>query len=92
MALPEEEPIPEIVLWFQEKGLDVEVHQDPPAQPEQQSVSRELRDAPIFTYWCSIGGARWFGGGWTHNEAIRSARRRWRVEQDGESPGLRTLP
>jgi hypothetical protein len=92
VALPEEEPLAEIVLWFREKGLDVEVHRDPPARPEQQSGSRERRVAPNFTFWCSIGDAQWFGGGWTHDEAIRSARRRWRVEQDGESPGLRTLP
>lgn len=92
MALPEEDPIEEIAFWFQEKGLDVEVHRDPPARPERRSVSRELRDAPNFTYWCSIGSARWFGGGRTHDEAIRSARRRWRAEQDGERPGLRTLP
>lgn len=95
--LPEAEPISTIIGFFGELGYDVEVHAEPPARPDPRTVSRELRDVPSFSHWCGLnrGGqtvARWYGGGWSEEEAIRSARRRWRIEQEGAEPGPRQLP
>ena len=96
MELPEDAPVPDIVAWFAERGLALELHQDAPPRPDPKTVPRSLRNRPEFSHWCGIGGgqqrARWYGGGWSADEAIRSARKRWRVEQEGNAPTERRLP
>jgi len=96
VTLPEDEPIADIVAWFTEQGFELELHQDPPTRPDPRTVSRALRHPPDFSHWCGVGAgqqqARWYGGGWSEDEAIRSARARWRVEQQGHEPTERRLP
>ena len=92
MPLPEQDPIEDIVAWFAGQGFDLELHQDAPNRPDPRTVSRRGRNAPESSHWCGVGGNRRFGGGSSDDDAIRSARGRWRIEQEGSAPGPRRLP
>ncbi len=92
MPLPEQEPIEDIVAWFAGQGFDLELHQDAPDRPEARTVSRTVRDASEFSHWCGVGRSGWYGGGASDDNAIRSARSRWRIEQEGSEPSPRRRP
>lgn len=93
VALPEDEPVAQIKKWFADLGFDLVTHTEPPVRPDPQTVSMAERSAPEFSHWCALRpGPRWYGGGWSEEEAIRSARKRWRVEQEGVETRRRKLP
>jgi hypothetical protein len=97
MSLPEDGPLPSIEEFFANLGFRIVVHQQPPPDPSAEewrrmsSVERRARRAFHPAYWADLENlvtssrVRWYGGGDTEEAALRSARARWRVEQDGAS-------
>jgi hypothetical protein len=94
VALLEQRSLAEIAEFFESHQLRVIVHTDAwvPSADERRrlpsSLRRELRkDRP--THWAALTKpdgelvARWYGSGMGEEAAIRSAARRWRVEQIG---------
>jgi hypothetical protein len=93
VALPENDPLPDIEAFFAQNHFQVELHDEPPPEPtpdEWRSKSRSERQArkafrPL--YWADLKRVetgklvRWYGGGDSPEAALRSARSRWRVEQ-----------
>jgi hypothetical protein len=97
VVLPEDVPIAEIVEWFSGRGYEMTVHEDaPPAPEDRRRLPRELRGGPEFAYWCDLQSSQltqwWYGGGDSEHAAIRSARKRWRTEQEGNEVTPRQLP
>jgi hypothetical protein len=69
------------------RGLAL-VELSPVPRPEEwRRLSREerrARRADRSTHWADLGDRwRWYGSGTSHEDAIRSAARRWRVEPIG---------
>lgn len=98
VSMPEDGPLAEIESFFAEHGLTLSVHQEPlpPLTADQaRGLSREVRvahaEAERWSHWVDLCSASSpdrpfhprYGGGSSADEAIRSARRRWRIEQDG---------
>ena len=94
--LIEELPIDVIEEFFAERGLLIFSHQVSPRRPDASSwrrlpreIRRRLTSEPTPTDWVdlrAVGGEtvhRWYGSGSSPNEALRSAARRYRVEQLG---------
>ena len=90
-ALLEDRAVEDILRYFAEQGLLVTVHTRPPDTPTPD----RLRQAPrpvrqrmlsdTATHWAALGSVSdHYGSGSSVEEAIRSAARRYRVEQ---SPG-----
>ena len=87
-VLLEHLPLDEIVAYFAAQGLQPRLHAEAPPKPtrqERRKLLRELRDGPPpYAHWVALGSvARWYGGGDTEEDALRSAARRWRIEQIG---------
>ena len=91
--LLEDRPIAAIEEYFEAKGLALRVHASPPTTPsddEMRRMSRELRRAietDTSTHWADLGPLRHYGSGHSPDEAIRSAARRYRIEQAPEDVG-----
>jgi hypothetical protein len=93
MALPEDDPLPDIEEFFAGHHFRLVVHDEPPPEPtagELRAMStseRQARKRFRPRYWLDLQRVetgslvRWYGGGDTEEAAIRSARSRWRVEQ-----------
>lgn len=85
--LLEDMPIAAIEKYFEAKGLRLHVHISPPDTPSQDEIRRmpgELMRAigtDNSTHWADLGPLRRYGSGDSRNEAIRSAARRYRIEQ-----------
>ncbi len=87
--LPEDCPPEEIVGWFRDHGWKLAFHMDPPPLEDPRRLPRAARKAARFTHWADLVSlttgevvARWYGGGMNEEESVRSARRRWRTEQE----------
>lgn len=92
--LLEHRPLDSILAYFEARDLTLRVHTSPPARPskeEARRLSREVRralDTDASTHWVDLGSvAPHYGRGRTAEEAIRSAARRYRVEQAPEDAG-----
>jgi hypothetical protein len=95
VALLEHESLDEIAAFFATMDLHVVIHSDAPVYtPEKlrrlpSKVRRELRKKDQPTHWAALAKpdgrivARWYGSGTGDEDAIRSAARRWRIEQIG---------
>lgn len=93
VALPEDAPLTEITAFFADHGFEVVVHHDPPPEPSAEALRRmssperrSKRDYAVCAGLRSTSGSvlvRWYGGGDSEEAAVRSARARWRVEQEG---------
>lgn len=102
--LPEDDSLDAIHEFFAELGFSLVVHRNSPPEPseaEWRAMSREIRNARkalSVTHWADLRSltsesvAPWYGGGNDEGEAIRSARRRWRIEEEGAPQGPRHLP
>lgn len=89
--LLEHRPIASILAYFETKGLPLTVHTSPPEQPPTEKLRRLPRpvrraiETDASTHWVALGSvARHYGSGRSEEEAIRSAARRYRVEQAPE--------
>ena len=93
MALPEDEPLRVIEAFFAERNFRTVVHEEPPPQPtpdQLRAMPRLVRKSQKRfrpRYWADLERietgtlVRWYGGGDSPEDAVRSARSRWRVEQ-----------
>ena len=93
VALPEHGPLPAIEGFFAERNIRTVVHEEPPPEPtpdrlrERPRSERESRRRFRPRYWADLERidtgklVRWYGGGDSPEDAVRSARSRWRVEQ-----------
>src|SRR4051794_27621571 len=94
VVLPEDDPAPAIEAFFAENHFQLVVHEEPPPEPtpeEWRSMSsseQQARKSFRPRYWADLKRVetdnlvRWYGGGDSPADAIRSARSRWRTEQD----------
>lgn len=105
MAQSEGPPLAEIERFFLDRDFDIVVHQEPPPNPTDEqwrsmsSIERKARRHLSYSHWAdlrqrvTLRPVRWYGGGMSDEEAVRSAYARWCVEQEGGSPpGERSLP
>ena len=95
VALLEHQSLDEIVAYFETMDLHISIRSDAPVYtPEEMLclsnvVRRQLRKKDQPTCWAALAArdgrivARWCGSGMTDEDAIRSAAKRWRVEQIG---------
>jgi hypothetical protein len=95
VTLLEQRSLDEIAAFFSSMDLRIVIHADAPTYtPEElrelpSEVRRELRRKDQPTHWAALAKpdgrivARWYGSGMGDDDAIRSAARRWRVEQMG---------
>jgi hypothetical protein len=93
VALPEDDPLPDIEAFFADNDFRLVVHEEPPPEPSpderRRMSSSEQQSRRNFRppYWADLKRVetgelvRWYGGGDSPASAIRSARSRWRVEQ-----------
>lgn len=93
MGLPEDDPLPDIEAFFASRKFRVVVHEEPPPEPtpdewrRMSSASRRARRDFGAPYWADLQRietsklVRWYGAGETPEAAIRSARKRYRVEE-----------
>ena len=95
--MPEHESADDITRWFQDNGFTVSVHQDQPPSPEPGTLSRGLLSKwpDESTHWCELRSdeitVRWYGSGASADDALRSARRRYRIEEETSPPGSQRL-
>ncbi len=86
----EDWPVAAIEAYFEKHGLALRVHTSPPkprSSDELRRLPREVRRAiktDTSTHWVALGRMRHYGRGRSPDEAIRSAARRYRVEQAPE--------
>ncbi len=92
--LLENQPLASILAYFEERGLALTVHTSPPLPPSPEEMRRLPRvvrraiEEDESTHWADLGAlARHYGRGGTEEEAIRSAARRYRIEQAPEDAG-----
>lgn len=92
--LLEDRPISAIKAYFAAKGVPLTVHTSPPEQPTDdvmRRLPRRVRRALATsdaTHWAALGQvSRHYGRGRSEEDAIRSAARRYRVEQAPEDAG-----
>jgi len=106
--LLEQRSLEEINQFFGVMDIDIVVHGEAPTRTPDEirrlpsSIRRTLRSRDQPTHWAALtkpdgrSVARWYGSGHDEESAIRSAARRWRVEQIGSeaenNPPLRGLP
>jgi hypothetical protein len=95
VTLLEQRSLEEIASFFVAMHLRIVIHTYAPSYtPEElrrlpSEVRRELRRKDRPTHWAALAKpdgrivARWYGSGDGDDDAIRSAARRWRVEQIG---------
>lgn len=90
----EDRPVAAIEAYFERHGLALRVHTSPPKPPSRGEerrlpclVGRSI-EIDTSTHWAALGRLRHYGKGHSPDEAIRSAARRYRVEQAPE--GLAT--
>jgi hypothetical protein len=93
MALPEDDPLPDIEAFFAHNQFQLVLHEEPPPEPTPDEVRRmsssvrQARKSFRPAYWADLKQVetgelvRWYGGGDSPAGAMRSARSRWRVEQ-----------
>ena len=98
MNLPYDGSLLSIQDFFAAQGFRVVVHRQSPPEPTPDEVRRvstvERRARRRFkpAYWADLeqlvaaSRVRWYGGGDNEEGAVRSARKRWRVEQEGSHP------
>ncbi|HAS12094.1 MAG TPA: hypothetical protein DCS55_16495 [Acidimicrobiaceae bacterium] len=95
--MPEHESADNIIQWFQDHGFTVSVHQDQPPRPEPDTLSTRLSSMwpEESTHWCELRSdeivLRWYGSGASADDALRSARRRYRTEEESSPPGSQRL-
>lgn len=88
--LLEDGPIAAIEGYFEEKRLALRVHTSPPKTPSDEETRRMPRavrralETDTSTHWVDLGPLRRYGSGHSREEAIRSAARRYRIEQAPE--------
>jgi hypothetical protein len=89
MALPEDGPLDEITTFFRDLGFSLESHNERPPYVDPRTVPRIARSAPTYTHWVALVSLatgetahRWWGGGMSEEAAIRSARARWRYQEE----------
>ena len=87
-GLLEERSITSILAYFDARGLPLVVHSSTPEQPTDEAWRRLPRtvrraiESDTSTHWVDLGDvARHYGRGTSEEEAIRSAARRYRIEQ-----------
>ncbi len=92
--LLEDRPIAAIQAYFEAKGLPLTVHMSPPdrsSDDEMRRLPRSVRRAvetDTSTHWVALGPmARHYGSGCSEEEAIRSAAKRYRIEEAPEGAG-----
>lgn len=89
----EDRPVAAIEAYFEKHDLALRVHTSPPKPPssgEKRRLPRLVRRAietDTSTHWAELGGVRHYGKGHSPDEAIRSAARRYRIEQAPEDLG-----
>jgi len=87
--LPEDASAEEVVGWFRGHGWELTLHTEQPPIDDGSRLPRAVRKSPNFTHWADLVSARtgnvvarWYGGGLNEAEAVKSALRRWRTEQE----------
>ncbi len=91
MALIEQGSLAEILQFFDQRGMPLEVTTTPPSFSEAEllrmssDARRSLRTHQP-THWASLGGIEFYGSGDSEDAAIRSAAKRFRIEQIGTDP------
>ena len=87
--LPEDSSPEEIVSWFRDQGWELTLHIEALPLEDVPRLPRAIRKVPRFSHWADLVSvetgnvvARWYGGGMNEAEAVKSARRRWRTEQE----------
>lgn len=92
--LLEDRPLSEILAYFEARDLTLTVHTSPPEPPSGERIRRLPRavrralDTDQSTHWVDLGSvAHHYGRGLTEEDAIRSAARRYRIEQAPEDDG-----
>jgi hypothetical protein len=93
VALPEDDPLPDIEAFFAQNHFLLVLHEEPPPEPtpdqwrRMSSAERQARKTVQAPYWVDLKRVetgelvRWYGGGDSPEGATRSARSRWGVEQ-----------
>lgn len=99
MTLAEESPPEEIAGWFRDQGWRLALHTDSPPRGDADHVPRALRVLPRFSHWVDLvsieTGAvvtRWYGGGMSEAQAVRSAGRRWLSEHEESARQYHSSP
>ena len=95
MAKPlEDRPIADILDYFAGKGLPLTVHSSPPdplSADRLRTLPRSVRraiESDESSHWADLGTiAHHYGAGRSEDDAIRSAARRYRIEQAPEDAG-----
>lgn len=95
-ALLENRSPEEIASYFAAEGLVLYVHANAPIASSRSEIRHAVSDSPGVlttkqraTHWADLTKAngevvaRWYGSGFAHDDALRSAAQRWRVEQVG---------
>ncbi|MCU1492798.1 MAG: hypothetical protein JWO62_562 [Acidimicrobiaceae bacterium] len=89
MVLPEDGPLDEITAFFREVGFSLSAHGEPPPKIDPRTLPRIARRPPPYTHWVALVSLatgetahRWWGGGMSEEAAIRSARARWRYQEE----------
>ncbi len=82
----EDRPIAAIKAYFESRGLPLTVHTSKPERPsnDEMRLHRSVRRAiqnDVSTHWVDLGRTSHYGSGRSEDEAIRSAAKRYRVEQ-----------
>ena len=83
----EDMPVSVIEAYFDKQGLALQVHSFPPEPPsssEKRRLPRLVRRAvetDTSTHWADLDRMRHYGKGHSPDEAIRSAAKRYRIEQ-----------
>lgn len=87
-TLLEDRDIDDILGYFVAKGVPLTVHTRSPSPPTPDQLrhsSRTVREAMLddaSTHWAALGSVSdHYGGGSSEEDAIRSAARRYRIEQ-----------
>ena len=87
----EERPIADLLEYFATKGMPLAVHKAPPEPPTKKQLRklpksvRHAIESDESTHWADLGHvARHYGSGRSEKDAIRSAARRYRIEQTPE--------
>jgi hypothetical protein len=95
VPLLEQMPMEEIASYFSGHGLSVVVHDEPPSMTDSErrqlrsSTRRRLDREKQPTHWAALvrsdgeSVARWYGSGDDEESAVRSAAKRWRIEEVG---------